>query len=52
MIEKHYNRFLIERRAHLVNGAPDEPMAYIDEEGVPWHWDAEMVRAGSGCRDS
>ena len=24
-IERHYNRFLVERQAHLVNGAPDEP---------------------------
>src|SRR6185437_9266453 len=24
MIEKHYNQFLIERRAHLVNGASEE----------------------------
>ena len=46
MIEKHYNRFLTERRAHLVNGAPDEPMDYIDEEGVPWHWDADTGEHG------
>lgn len=46
MIEKHYNRFLVERRAHLLNGAPDEPMDYIDEEGVPWHWDADIGEHG------
>jgi integrase len=40
MIEKHYNRFLVERNAHLLNGAPDEPLDYVDEEG-PWHWEGE-----------
>jgi hypothetical protein len=46
MIEKHYNRFLVERQAHLVNGAPDAPDHYIDEEGTPWHWDAAIGQHG------
>ena len=44
MVEKHYNRFLVERQAHPVNGAPDEQSSYIDEDGVPWHWSGEGER--------
>ena len=40
MVERHYNRFLVERRAHLVNGAPEEALDFTDEDGTPWHWDA------------
>lgn len=46
MIEKHYNRFLVERQAHLVNGAPDAPDRYIDENGTPWNWDAAIGQHG------
>jgi integrase len=46
VIERHYNRFIVERRAHLVNGAPDEPTDHIDEEGVPWHWEADIGEHG------
>jgi integrase len=46
MVEKHYNRYLVERQAHLVNGAEDEPIDYIDEEGTPWHWDPVIGEYG------
>jgi integrase len=46
MIERHYNRFLVERQAHLVNGAEDQPLHHIDEDGTPWHWDAAIGRHG------
>jgi integrase len=46
MIEKYYNRFLVERHAHLVNGAEDEPQHYIDEDGTPWHWDRAIGEHG------
>jgi integrase len=46
MVEKHYNRFLVERQAHLVNGAGDEPLDHIDEEGTPWHWDPVIGEHG------
>ena len=49
MVEKHYNRFLVERQAHLVNGAEDEPLDHIGEEGTPWHWDPANL--ANGCRD-
>jgi hypothetical protein len=32
MVERHYNRFVVEQRAHLLNGAPEESLDYIDEE--------------------
>ena len=55
MIEKHYNRFLMERQAHLVNEAPDKPLKsldHIDEDGVPWHWDEDRREYAPGCRCS
>ncbi len=41
VVEKHYNRFIVERNAHLVNGAPEETLDHIDEHGMPWRWDYE-----------
>jgi integrase len=46
MVERHYNRFLVERRAHLVNGAPGEDLDFTDEDGTPWHWDAAIGEHG------
>jgi integrase len=45
MVERHYNRFLIERNAPLFNGhelalqKKLKKLDYIDENGQPWHWD-------------
>jgi integrase len=47
MVERHYNRFLIGRNAHLVNGneiAWQRKLAkleHVDEDGVPWYWNPE-----------
>ena len=51
MIEKHYNRFLMERQAHLVNGAPDDllkSLDHVDADGVPWHWDEDRREYAPG----
>jgi integrase len=48
MVERHYNRFLTERDAHLVNGhetgwqrrLEKMPLDHVDPEtGQPWRWD-------------
>jgi integrase len=46
MVEAHYNRFLTERDAYKVNGAVDEPDHYVDPDGTPWRWDAEIGEHG------
>jgi integrase len=46
MIERHYNRLLVERQAHLINGAEDESRDHTDEEGTPWHWDPVVGEHG------
>jgi hypothetical protein len=46
MIERHCNRFLVERQAHLVDGAPEEALDFTDEDRTPWHWDAAIGPRG------
>ena len=46
MVERHYNRILTERDAHLVNGAKPEPDSHIDDDGTPWHWDPDLGEHG------
>ncbi len=31
MVERHYNRFLVQRNAHLYTGYADRPPTFIDE---------------------
>jgi hypothetical protein len=46
MIGRHYNTFLVERQAHLVNGAPEEALDFSDEDGRAWHWHAAIGTRG------
>jgi hypothetical protein len=46
MIERHYNRFLMERRAHLVNGAPDDVLEDRAVDGSRLVWDRTVGEHG------
>ncbi len=46
MIERHYNRFLMERRAHLVNGAPGDVLEDRAVDGSRLVWDRTIGEHG------
>jgi integrase len=46
MIERHYNGFLLERRAHLVNGAPEDVLEDRDVDGSRLVWDSTVGEHG------
>ena len=46
MIERHYNRFLMERQAHLVNGAPDDVLEDRAVDGSRLVWDRTVGEHG------
>lgn len=46
MTERHYNRFLMERRAHLVNGAPGDVLEDRAVDGSRLVWDHTVGEHG------